>query len=55
MNRKEEIQRYKELHHALDVLLAEYLMQNKNTFPSTTSVMDLLEWSCYRIESTEGK
>lgn len=38
------------LHQALDMLLAEYIMNNQGALPSKTSVLDLLTWSHARLE-----
>lgn len=37
--------RHLELHKAFDELLADYLAQNRDARPSTTSVLDLMQWS----------
>src|ERR1700677_1870260 len=39
------------LHSATDQLLAWYLMENRGTLPSTTSVMDLMKWSHARMNT----
>jgi hypothetical protein len=41
------------LHTALDSLVAQYLMANPQALPSTTSLMDLMQWSAARIITPE--
>ena len=38
-----------DLHLALDLLLAQYLLANPGALPSKTSVLDLLHWSNLRL------
>jgi hypothetical protein len=38
-----------DLHEALDLLLAQYLLDNPGSRPSTISVLDLLHWSNVRL------
>jgi hypothetical protein len=38
-----------DLHLALDLLLAQYLLDNPGSRPSTMSVLDLLHWSNVRL------
>ena len=40
----------RELHAALDLLLAQYLKDHREALPGSTSVLDLLEWDAARIE-----
>ena len=39
------IERHKELHNALDELLADFIKHNKDVLPSKTSILSLIEWS----------
>lgn len=47
--KKEHIERHKELHESLDELLADFItcegQRGVSRLPSTTTVMELLEWS----------
>jgi hypothetical protein len=45
MTKEEHRQRHIELHRYLDELLADYLMHNSGSLPSTTTIMDLMRWS----------
>lgn len=45
MTREEHRNQHYHLHHALDQLLADYLVQHKDAIPSTTTVMELMKWS----------
>lgn len=44
MNKEEHIKKHKELHSALDELVADLIRHTKK-LPSTTSVMELMAWS----------
>jgi hypothetical protein len=43
------------LHRALDLLLAQYLLDHPDALPSKTSVLDLLAWSHARVERENAK
>ena len=45
MTREEHKARHVELHRAFDELLADYLLHNRGALPSTTTCMELAEWS----------
>jgi len=53
MNKKMHIQRHKELHKALDELLADYINNTKNSLNETT-IMDLVKWSAKQLKNPEG-
>jgi len=38
-----------ELHEAMDLLLAQYLMAHPGAYPSRTSVVELMTWSYQRL------
>lgn len=40
-----------ELHEALDILLARYLVKNPGKLPSRTTVMELLQWSQSQMQA----
>lgn len=42
-------QRHEALHKALDELVADFLEHNPNARPSTTSVLDLMQWSAREV------
>lgn len=44
MNRKEVIERHKELHRSLDELIGCFITET-NGFPSQTGLMEFMEWS----------
>lgn len=44
MNKEEHITRHKELHKALDELVAD-MIEHTKMLPSETTVMELMEWS----------
>ena len=48
MDREEHIKRHKELHKALDELVADFISHNKvgDYLPSKVTVMRLIQWSC---------
>lgn len=45
MTKDEHRARHLMLHQSLDELLADYLRHNAGALPSTTTVMELLQWS----------
>lgn len=45
----------RELHDALDLLIAQYLLEHPKALPSQTSVLQLAQWNCARIERTPGE
>lgn len=45
LTRARHIARHKELHLALDELVADFLEMNDAALPSNTTVMDLMRWS----------
>jgi len=55
--REELIQIHKDLHNSLDILIADFISQTRNTL-TDTSLMELIEWShqqtinpsCYKSE-----
>lgn len=40
---------HQELHSALDLLLAQFLLEHPKRYPSRISVMELIEWSAARL------
>lgn len=44
MTKEEHIKIHKKLHHSLDVLVADMIDQTRK-LPSSTTVMELIEWS----------
>jgi hypothetical protein len=44
---------YRRQHNSLDRLLAAFLLENPGKFPSTTTVMELAEWSHARMQNAE--
>ena len=45
MTEKEHRQRHRELHKALDELVADWARHNPGKIYSDSSIMDLMEWS----------
>jgi hypothetical protein len=45
MTRDEHRAEHLAMHHALDCLLADYLIQHRGALPSKLMVMDLMQWS----------
>ncbi len=45
MTKEEHLQRHRDLHRALDELVADFLTHNRTRMMRTTSVMDLMEWA----------
>ena len=44
------IRKHRELHQALDELLADAIRHNPLLFPSKSSILSLLEWSARQID-----
>jgi len=54
MTNEEHIERHKELHQALDELLADFI-QHTSALPSKTTVLELMQWShAQTIDPTDG-
>jgi hypothetical protein len=51
---EEHIKRHKELHEMLDELVADFISQTHN-LPSSTSVMELMDWSFEQTKKPTGK
>jgi hypothetical protein len=50
----EHRERHKALHTMLDELLADYLIHHRDKRPSTTTLLELMEWSyAQTLEPTE--
>jgi len=46
------IRKHRELHQALDELLADAIGHNPLLLPSKASILDLLEWSARQIDGS---
>jgi hypothetical protein len=55
MNQDEHVKRHLKLHTALDELAADYLVNNKGKLLSTTSIIDLMKWSCEQTKNPSDK
>jgi hypothetical protein len=55
MNNDEHRKRHAELHEALDELFADYMLHNKGTRPSTSTVIELMRWSSTQCNNPKGK
>lgn len=53
MTRNEHIERHKELHKALDELLADFI-GHTGKLPSQTTILELLQWSNAQTVSPMG-
>lgn len=49
----EHIERHKELHKMLDELCADFI-RHTNRMPSSTTIMELMEWSYKQTTEPEG-
>lgn len=47
-------QRHFKLHHYLDELCADYLVQHPGKLPSTTTMIELMQWSCEQMKNPTG-
>lgn len=47
-------ERHKFLHKCLDELVADWIQQNVNAYPSRNVVLDLMEWSKKQTEKPTG-
>lgn len=55
MNEPDHKQRHQELQEAFDELLADFLVHNSGKVPSSTTVLELVEWSYQQTqEPTPG-
>jgi len=45
LSREDHMKRHVELHRAFDELLADFLVHNRKKAPSTTTVLELAQWS----------
>lgn len=49
MTKEEHIKKHKDLHHALDELLADFITHSK-ALPSKTPILELVRWSSEQIK-----
>lgn len=50
MTRDEHIEAHKQLHHSLDLLVADFIQHNQG-MPSRSTIMDLIRWSHAQMEN----
>jgi len=51
MDKKIHIKRHKGLHEALDELIADWIIHNKNKDLSKTTIIELMEWSAKQTKN----
>ena len=55
MNKEKHKVRHQLLHKELDELVADFIIHNKDKLPSTTTIIELMEWSYEQTKNPISK
>jgi hypothetical protein len=50
LTKQEHVQKHKELHAALDELMADFMRHDPTCLPSYVTVLELMEWSALQCK-----